>query len=205
MTDKRTVLVPARVQPFHNQHKRTVLEMMEERPVIVVIGSIQKAYTFHDPFTFFERSLFIRKALPAAGDELKIVGLPDFYNGPRWTKAMLEEVGLDKSEVVVSSGNSWTVDVCREAGIEDIPHPIFPGLKGKYIRQRIATGGQWKDHVPPEVALILETEALQTFVDENRHNAEEAEKIEQIDGLTGVGRIKFLYQWYERKKALGEL
>lgn len=181
---KKICLFPARLQPYHNCHRTTLLaHAAMGRKVIIVIGSTQESWTKENPFTYEERKTMIAQALIADNIEPVIYGIPDFHNGPRWTAAILEASGFSKDEVVVSSRNQWTLDVCLEAGIETVVHPPCKGLNGTSVRRRIAEERDWEAHVPKTIARYLKTV---------KTNAPGTLKSAPKYGLTGVQRIRAL-------------
>jgi nicotinamide mononucleotide adenylyltransferase len=186
MTDEKVGIFPGRLQPLHNCHLETILHIRRGRPVIVVIGSTQSGYTYHDPLTYKERLDMVSETLMETG-VLQVTGIRDFYNGPKWTTAILEATGLKANGAIVYSRNDWTLGVCFDANIETEVHDEVPGLNGTAIRRRIGQGREWKPFVPRKVADWLTNNALRVDPDPNFPGAEE------LDGLSGAERMRKLY------------
>lgn len=106
-TPFRAAIVIGRFQPFHNGHLALVQRALSLAPrVLVVVGSARSARTPRNPWTHEERAQMILGALPeAARSRVTCLPLRDYYDEPRWRKALVQEVttalGGSADEVVV--------------------------------------------------------------------------------------------------------
>ena len=79
-----------RFQVFHHGQLALIRQALALAPrCVVVLGSAHQARSPRNPFTWHERAEVIRLALPEA-DRHRIHFAPvrDFYNGPRWARAV---------------------------------------------------------------------------------------------------------------------
>jgi bifunctional NMN adenylyltransferase/nudix hydrolase len=59
------IVALGRFEPFHNGHKKNILEGLElAEKVIIILGSANKPRTIENPFTVAERQEFIRQSIP---------------------------------------------------------------------------------------------------------------------------------------------
>jgi nicotinamide-nucleotide adenylyltransferase len=141
--------------------------------LIVGIGSSNRSMDSIDPLTYEEREQMVFLALAAEGLKARIIGIPDTPGDDRaWPKNIIELVGADPQNIVVSTRSAWTSSVCEYAGMKIYRHPEFyGGLSGSVVRGMIrAENTAWKALVPHEAVLYLEN---------------------VIDGrMTGIQRIK---------------
>ena len=89
-----TAIYIGRFEPFHSGHLALLRRALEvAHSVIVVVGSAWQARTPKNPFTWAEREVMIREALPPA-DRARVQVLPmrDYYNEAVWVRAVIRGV-----------------------------------------------------------------------------------------------------------------
>jgi bifunctional NMN adenylyltransferase/nudix hydrolase len=80
-----------RFQPFHMGHRHVIEEALKiSRFVIVLVGSSNTPRSFHNPFTFEERSSMIRNGFPKEQrNRIFTIPLEDYtYNDTLWVKSV---------------------------------------------------------------------------------------------------------------------
>ncbi|PHV10495.1 bifunctional nicotinamide-nucleotide adenylyltransferase/Nudix hydroxylase [Chitinimonas sp. BJB300] len=82
-----------RFQPFHNSHLALLQQALAQAPkVVVVLGSAFSPRSTRNPFNVEERQQLIAASLGADVDRVYFVPMRDYYNGPRWSAAVLQAV-----------------------------------------------------------------------------------------------------------------
>lgn len=136
-----------RFAPVHNGHLRNITQALEvSKDIIIVLGSANKALTFHDPFTYEDRDDYIKKCLPKADrDRVHIVSVEDtIYQNAEWVKSVQATVnsvvldyypGVAKDAKIAIIGHdkddsSWYIQSFKNWKLID---------PGSYIKER---GGQ---------------------------------------------------------------
>ena len=146
-----------RFQPFHNGHKAAVEYISSEVDELIIgIGSSQLSHEVLHPFTAGERVLMITRALSHLNIPLYVLPIPDVHRNAIWVSHVLSMV--PQFDVVYSS-NPLVIRLFREAGIAVESPPMYERntLSGTYIRELMASGGNWKDYVPKETADVIES------------------------------------------------
>ncbi|WP_311221822.1 MULTISPECIES: bifunctional nicotinamide-nucleotide adenylyltransferase/Nudix hydroxylase [unclassified Acidovorax] len=91
-----TAILIGRFEPVHNGHLALLRHALDSAAqVIVIMGSAWQARSPKNPFTWAEREVMLRNALPDA-DRARLTVLPvrDHYNETRWVAAVLQAVSL---------------------------------------------------------------------------------------------------------------
>jgi nicotinamide-nucleotide adenylyltransferase len=152
-------LLVGRFQPFHHGHLSVVREVRTTRPneeLILGIGSAQDAYTWKNPFTAGERVEMTLRALREAEiTGVEVFPISDIDRHAIWVRYV--ETIVPPFERVYT--NNPLTRLLFEQGryTVDSPRLVDRGrLEGETIRGLIATGGDWKPHVPPAVVRYLE-------------------------------------------------
>lgn len=88
-----------RFQPLHNGHLAMLQQALQQADrLIVVLGSAGAARTARNPFSVAERTAMLRSALaevaPERLNDLIVLGVRDYYDGPRWAAAVRAAVGV---------------------------------------------------------------------------------------------------------------
>lgn len=117
-----------RFQPFHNGHLALLEQALASADqVIVVIGSVRKARTPRNPFTWQERVDMIRLALPEA-DQARVTFLPvrDERDDDRWLQTVRSSVDVLGRERTGTAhfGVAW---VCRAEDMSGADLTAFEG------------------------------------------------------------------------------
>jgi len=147
----KTALFVGRFQPFHLGHLSVVRDILEEsEKVIILLGSANEKSTPENPFSVREREEMIKRVLDSAGIKMFRIGhVRDFHNDEQWTAAVEKSFRFE----VVYSQNPWTIRCFKKAGYTVKRHVLYD--RGKYsgvrIRQRMASGLEWKNLVPGAV------------------------------------------------------
>lgn len=140
-------LFVGRFQPFHLGHEHAIRAAMERYDSVVIgIGSSQASHTKDNPYSFRERKKMIGEAL-GPGNYV-ITDIPDFGDDSKWSEHILKNIDFD----VVISGNDW-VKRCF-SGKKRVVDPDFllpERYKATRIREKMASGHEWKALVPAKV------------------------------------------------------
>lgn len=151
-------LVVGRFQPFHHGHLALVRHAVERHAsVVVAIGSAEQSHTPANPFTAGERYEMVREALREAGllDRASIVTVPDVNRNPLWVAHV--RAWCPPFDVVLTN-NALPAQLFEDAGIKVESFPLVDRgeLEGTRLREALRTGGDWRSHVPPAVARVLD-------------------------------------------------
>ena len=151
----------ARFKPVHLGHA-AVLEGLAAvaHEAVVGIGSSNR-YNPRNPFTTAETAAMIGMVV-AGSDNMKLLEVPDFDDGPRWRDMVVDLLGpLD----AFFTANPYVRDLL--AGHYRVLHPVTlvapekrRRVSGTMVRRAMARGEGWRELVPPAVAAYLEEHAL---------------------------------------------
>ena len=163
-------MVHGRFQPFHNGHLEYVLEAAGRcRELLVGItnpgpdpvpaepASPHRHLAEANPFPFAERSAMIRAALAEAKMDLRRVAMVPFpLDDPTlWNRYVpAETVHFIR---VFSDWEAEKAARLRAAGfaVVELPAPPAKEVSGTEVRRRLAEGGDWRELVPPAVAVLI--------------------------------------------------
>lgn len=166
-----------RFQPLHLGHVKVVnfaLNRCDE--LIVGIGSAQYSHTPENPFSAGERFEMLASVFKDKMESTKIfiVSITDVHNHNLWVSHV--ESLVPRFDVVFAS-NPLTDMLFSKRGYRVEPVPVYDrtAFSSSEVRRRMATGENWEELVPPQVA----------------------EYIKKIDG---VKRVKSLYEWYDNDR-----
>ncbi|MGQ5522008.1 bifunctional nicotinamide-nucleotide adenylyltransferase/Nudix hydroxylase [Chitinimonas sp. PSY-7] len=82
-----------RFQPFHNSHLALLRQALAQAPkVVLVLGSAFSPRSTRNPFNVEERRQLIVASLGADADRVCFVPIRDYYDGERWSAAVLKAV-----------------------------------------------------------------------------------------------------------------
>ena len=161
MKKYKVALFIGRFQPFHKGHLYSLEKCLEiAESVIVGVGSSQDSGTENNPWSYDVRKEMLGSALQ--GLPVQIVALPDLFDDTKWGQqilSLLEDHGLEKSEVVGVGNNDWTNRIFRNIGIDVYETGLFKRdeLEGIRIRELMKQNNiSWKERVPGGVVKYFE-------------------------------------------------
>ncbi len=136
-----------RFQPFHNSHKKVIIETLKEVDrVIVIIGSVRTTITVKNPWTFEERKKMIQRSFePEIRKKLIIIGCRDYtYAMQNWISGVQAEVGklgIPYEDMVQITGcykddTSFYLK-CFPQWNPVIKHPNYDNINGTDIRAKL--------------------------------------------------------------------
>lgn len=137
----------------HVKAVRWLLERVDE--VIVGVTAAQYSYTPENPFTAGERIEMLRAAFREEWGRLFVVPLDNVPDNSLWLSYVASRV---PSFEFVATGNEFVKLLARERGYEVLELPLWERdrLQGRVVRELMASGGEWRELVPPGVAEYLE-------------------------------------------------
>lgn len=145
-----------RFQPFHLGHLEAVnfaLQNVDE--LYIGIGSSNRSNEARNPFTADERKEMILSSLDDAQKKrIKIYYIPDVDDHQRWTYHV--DSIVPKYDVVFTN-DEFTKTLFEKRKIQVIEVPLLKRhiLSGTQIRQKILTGQDWSQLVPPGTRQVL--------------------------------------------------
>ena len=157
----------ARFKPLHNG--AVVLEEIckQSEHLIIGIGSSNK-YNLRNPFTAEESHGMVDAYLKPRASNYSVIYVPDFghipgyADGQKWREYVITHFG--QLDAFITS-NDYVAGLLQ--GDYPIVHPasLLPPerqfkLKATQVRYEMASGGDWRSLVPPEVAQYLESNGL---------------------------------------------
>ena len=163
-----TILYLGCFQPFHNGHLAVVryLRTTSERLIIALGSPNPPVRTFHDPFSYRERSEMVVSALSDAEIDIDgIFSVPDINDSANWVDYVLDIV--PHVDLVFSTSDTDRVLWAKKARTNGRWHK-YPELldkvfferekyEGTQIRNMLADGNEkWRELVPPAVAGMLD-------------------------------------------------
>jgi nicotinamide-nucleotide adenylyltransferase len=151
-------LLVGRFQPFHRGHLAVVHEIRTRRPaeeLILGVGSAQESYTWKNPFTSGERIEMVGRALLEAKiDGVVALPLPDIHQHALWVR-YVESLAPPFGRVYTNNPLTRELFERAEYPVESPTLVQRDRLEGETIRTMLASGGPWRDLVPPSVARYL--------------------------------------------------
>lgn len=150
-------LVIGRYQPAHNGHI-SIFEQMNQNPnvdeMVVGVGSSQYGSPkyLNNPFDLQTRIQMISAATKGMKPS-HIVPIPDIYNTSTWARHV--ESLCPKFDVVYTR-NPLVKSLFEQRGYEVIEPEVRVDVSATLIRQRMISGGNWQEFVPPTIRQILE-------------------------------------------------
>ena len=155
----RRALFVGRFQPVHLGHLKVIKEMLDEYDEVVIgMGSAQEDYTLKNPFTANERADMIRVALANEKLEVnrvRIVEMPDIPTNSAWA---VYAAGFCPEFQILWTGSPWVALLFTDAGQKVKIHELLEREKysSTEVRDRMLSGGNWKELVTPGVASYIE-------------------------------------------------
>jgi hypothetical protein len=126
--------------PVHIKHERVIGKMLEKygnKNSLVIVGSCNSHQNFRNIFNYSDRKYFLKSIFP----ELRVVGMPDYGNVPRWLEALddiLRLAGINPKEVEYFGGSaedvSYFIDDGRKVAILNRHKGEYPDLSATFIR-----------------------------------------------------------------------
>ncbi|MEM3399281.1 MAG: nicotinamide-nucleotide adenylyltransferase [Candidatus Micrarchaeia archaeon] len=170
----KTGLFIGRFQPFHNGHMRAIEWILEDCDrLIIVVGSSQRSFEIDNPFTVGERIEMITRVLSSKNllSRCIVLSVPDIQNNALWVAHVNS---LVPRYDVVYTNNPLAMRLFKEAGRKVVSIPFFKRSEneGTRIRDSMLKNGEWKKHVPQEVAdFIEEIKAIERLHDISKNDA----------------------------------
>jgi len=151
-------ILVGRFQPFHLGHLNAVKFALSKVDMLwIIIGSAQKSQESRNPFTAGERLLMIKKVLDANKVDPK-----------RWAAVPVLDVDVHSLWVnqidmlvprydVAFTNDPFSTMLFKEHGKKVVKVPMLKRkfLSGTEVRRRMASGENWKELVPAQVAAII--------------------------------------------------
>lgn len=161
MRKYRVALFIGRFQPFHNGHLYSLKKCLEiAQQVIVGIGSSQTSGTEDNPWDYETRKKMVESVVE--GLSAQVVALPDLFDDHKWGDqivSLLQQKGLETSDVVGVGNNDWTNRIFRSIGIDVYETGLYKRdeLEGIKIRELMKNNDvSWKKRVPERVVQLVE-------------------------------------------------
>ncbi len=151
-------ILVGRFQPFHLGHLKAVCFALSKVDILwIIIGSAQKSHEPRNPFTAGERLAMIKATLDTSSvDARKWHAIPvqDVEVHSLWTG--LIDMLVPRYDVVFTN-DAFTKTLFRQHGKRIIEVPLLKRriMSGTEIRRRMASGENWKELVPRQVAEII--------------------------------------------------
>ncbi len=148
-----------RFQPFHNAHLSDIKDILKEVDILHIgIGSAQKKGTDDNPYSFAERRIMISKALSEAHIKgCRFFPVHDVGDDTLWASEIERKLHIKnrRSEVVIYSGNDWTLECFKKKGYTIKRIALIEGISGTIIRSLMREGKPWEEMVPKAVASYI--------------------------------------------------
>jgi len=157
-------ILVGRFQPFHVGHLKAVKFAMSKVDMLwIIIGSAQKSHEPRNPFTAGERLAMIKMALDAEKINPKkwlAVPVNDVNDHSRWTDQI--DLLIPRYDVVFTNDPFSTMLFKKhKKKVVKVPMLKRKFLSATEVRKRIATGENWKELVPKQVAeMIMEIDGV---------------------------------------------
>jgi bifunctional NMN adenylyltransferase/nudix hydrolase len=178
-------LVIGRFQPFHHGHVALVAHALElGRRALVVVGSAGSPRSVKNPFTADERIAMIRQSFsPEQQERLGFVTVRDYYDEPRWTKAVTTAVAAYSSGSVALVGfhkddSSTYLSLFPQWREHALPRQA--PIDGTALR-RLYLGGEGRELAAALIAAV--PSAVAAFLEAFRHGPEMARLQEEFAAL----------------------
>ncbi len=157
-------ILVGRFQPFHLGHLKAVKFAMSKVDMLwIIIGSAQKSHEPRNPFTAGERLVMIKMTLDAEKvNPQKWLAVPvnDVNDHSRWTDQI--DLLIPRYDVVFTNDPFSTMLFKKHRKkVVKVSMLKRKFLSGTEIRNRIASGENWKELVPKQVAeMIMEIDGI---------------------------------------------
>ncbi len=157
-------ILVGRFQPFHVGHLKAVKFAMSKVDMLwIIIGSAQKSHEPRNPFTAGERLVMIKMTLDAEKINPKkwlAVPVNDVNDHSRWTDQI--DLLIPRYDVVFTNDPFSTMLFKKhKKKVVKVPMLKRKFLSATEVRKRIASGENWKELVPKQVAeMIMEIDGV---------------------------------------------
>jgi len=157
-------ILVGRFQPFHVGHLKAVKFAMSKVDMLwIIIGSAQKSHEPRNPFTAGERLVMIKMTLDAEKINPKkwlVVPVNDVNDHSRWTDQI--DLLIPRYDVVFTNDPFSTMLFKKhKKKVVKVPMLKRKFLSATEVRKRIASGENWKELVPKQVAeMIMEIDGV---------------------------------------------
>ncbi len=151
-------ILVGRFQPFHLGHMKAVKFAMSKVDMLwIIIGSAQKSHEPRNPFTAGERLVMIKMTLDGEKVNPKkwlAVPVNDVNDHSRWTDQI--DLLIPRYDVVFTN-DPFSTMLFRKHKKRVVKVPMLKRkfLSATEIRKRIASGENWKELVPKQVAEMI--------------------------------------------------
>ena len=151
-------ILVGRFQPFHLGHLKAVKFAMSKVDMLwIIIGSAQKSHEPRNPFTAGERLVMIKMTLDGEKVNPKkwlAVPVNDVNDHSRWTDQI--DLLIPRYDVVFTNDPFSTMLFKRhKKKVVKVPMLKRRFLSATEVRKRIASGKNWKELVPKQVAEMI--------------------------------------------------
>jgi len=148
------ILILGRFQPLHNGHLKVLKDaFMEDKEIVIAIGSSQRSDDSHNPFSGEERKLMLESSLKAERIRARIILVPDITCDDTYVSHVEKFIGGKPDKIITE--NTWTIDLYRRNGYDVHVTPRYFGISATEIRRRIIAGEAWEHMVPRQVAEMM--------------------------------------------------
>jgi nicotinamide-nucleotide adenylyltransferase len=148
-----------RFQPFHTAHLSDIKNMLTQVDILQIgIGSSQEKGTDTNPLSFIERKEMISRALNEANiRRCRFFPIQDVGDDELWVSEIERKLHIRnrRSEVMVFSGNDWTLECFKKKGYSTKKIALIEGISGTIIRGLMKEKKEWSHLVPPSVSLYF--------------------------------------------------
>ncbi|MGH9933655.1 MAG: nicotinamide-nucleotide adenylyltransferase [Nitrososphaerales archaeon] len=151
-------ILVGRFQPFHLGHLKAVKFAMSKVDMLwIIIGSAQKSHEPRNPFTAGERLVMIKMTLDGEKVNPKkwlAVPVNDVNDHSRWTDQI--DLLIPRYDVVFTN-DPFSTMLFRKHKKKVVKVPMLKRkfLSATEVRKRIASGKNWKELVPKQVAEMI--------------------------------------------------
>lgn len=153
-----------RFQPFHTAHLKDIQDILKVVDILHIgIGSAQKKGTEENPYSFAERRIMISKALSEAHIKgCRFFPIHDVGDDDLWANEIERKLHTKnrRSEVIIYSGNDWTLDCFKKKGYTIKKISLIGGISGTIIRGLMKENKQWEQLVPKAVEKFIKNREI---------------------------------------------
>lgn len=156
--NKNVGVFVGRLCPIHNGHKETIDKMIRDNGIencLIVLGSVGQKATFRVLFSYHQRKKWVRSLY---GQEIRIVGMPDFPNDNNsWIDLLTDQIHasfchMENYNIAFYGGSYNDLDVFSNYGfrVEVVDRTKMP-VSATVIRDMALRGMSIRDFVPQEI------------------------------------------------------
>ena len=149
------ILVLGRFQPMHKGHLKGISDAyLKDKELVIAVGSSDRSNTRDNPFSYSERKSMISAALKGHRLKARVVPVPDIPDDASYVSHILKIVHVRPDKVITE--NPLTDSLFRKAGITVNRTARYFDISATGIRERMASGADWRDFVPRDVARYID-------------------------------------------------